>query len=66
MTNVINIFIHACHAGVSLFKLSVLYWPGKPAAQWTEKKHHFGARRAKSSNFLPENVAISVIHDWRF
>jgi hypothetical protein len=39
---------------------------GKLAAQWTEKEHDFGARRAKSSNFQRENVDISVIHDWRF
>ena len=63
MTNVMFLFMHVMQ--FSLFKLSVLYWPGKLAAQWTEKEHHFGARRAKSSNFLSENVEISVIHDWR-
>jgi len=39
---------------------------GKLAVQWMEKEHDFGTRRAKSSNFPPENVEISVIHDWRF
>jgi hypothetical protein len=54
------------HAGVSSHFLNSLFsiGSGKLAAQLVEKEHNFGARRAKSSNFPPENVEISVIHDW--
>jgi hypothetical protein len=53
--------------GVSSHFLNSLFYigSGKIAAQWPEKEHDFGTRRAKSSNFPRQNVEISVIHDWR-